>query len=145
MVNLNLTRYPTFFGCNESSEENSTVPLILYMPNAPWSQYSNYTYLQSSFSDNQFDLVMDNAFNIATYGNGTIDRDWPACLACAVIKKSVIREGLELPQICDRCFERHCWDGTVDDRVIAQSVRDQTPILDPSLTFAEWNQTWYSE
>jgi lysophospholipase len=92
MVNLNLTRYPTFFGCNATSEQGSATPLVLYIPNAPWTQYTNYSYTQPSFTDKQFDMVMDNSFNVATFGNGTVDDKWPACLACAVIKKSLIRE-----------------------------------------------------
>ena len=142
MVNLNLTRYPTFFGCNKTDEQGSRYPLVLYIPNTPWTQYTNYSYTVSAFTDNQFDLVMDNSFNMATYGNGTIDKTWPACLACAVIKKSVIREGMKLPDVCQTCFKRHCWDGSDDDAVVQELMKDQKPILDPGLSFADWNKTW---
>lgn len=142
MVNLNFTRFPTFFGCNRTSEPGSLYPLVLYLPNTAWTQYSNYSYMQSSFTDNQFDMVMNNSFNAATYGNGTIDETWPACLACAVIKKSVIRAGLELPEVCETCFERHCWNGDEDDSVVEEATKDQTPILDPGLSYADWNKTW---
>jgi hypothetical protein len=40
MVNLQMNKYPTFFGCNASAD----VPLVLYIPNAPWTAYTNYTY-----------------------------------------------------------------------------------------------------
>jgi hypothetical protein len=43
MVNLQMSKYPTFFGCNASAN----VPLVLYIPNAPWTAYTNYTYTTS--------------------------------------------------------------------------------------------------
>lgn len=42
MVNLGLTEKATFFGCS-----NASVPLVLYIPNAPWSAYSNFSFQQS--------------------------------------------------------------------------------------------------
>jgi len=145
MVNLNITRFPTFFGCNRTDKAGSKYPLVLYLPNTAWTQYTNYSYMQSAFTDHQFDLVMDNSFNAATYGNGTLDETWPACLACAAIKKSVLRVGLELPDVCNTCFRRHCWDGAVDDAPLTDAVENQFPILDPRLTFAEWNKTWLAK
>jgi len=35
-----MNQYPTFFGCYASAD----TPLVLYIPNAPWSAYTNYTY-----------------------------------------------------------------------------------------------------
>ena len=39
LINLNITRLPTFFGCNDSA-----VPTVLYLPNSPFSGYSNFSY-----------------------------------------------------------------------------------------------------
>jgi hypothetical protein len=89
MISLNLTRQPTFFGCHDSSP----TPLVLYLPNSPWSAYSNFSYTQTSFTDQQVNLTLGNAFQLATYGNGTVDDAWPACLACAVIRGSISRLG----------------------------------------------------
>ena len=141
MQNLNLTTFPTFFGCNYTAG-----PLLLYLPNAPWSTYSNYSYMQSSFTDGQFDLMMENQFNMATYGNGSLTggdgEGWPACVACGVIKRSLGRVGMEVPDVCRRCFSRHCWSGDEDENVVSEVVRDHRPILEPGLSWEEWNQTW---
>jgi lysophospholipase len=74
----------------------------------------NYSYIKSSFTDEQMGITQDNAFNLARYGNETVDAEWPACLACVVIKKSVQRLRTEMPEVCGRCFRRHCWDGSVN-------------------------------
>lgn len=88
---------------------------------------------------------MNNSFNMITFGNGTIDEDWPACLACAVVKKSLIREGVDLPEVCSQCFERYCWDGSEDDAEVSADAFDLVPLLEPSLTYSEWNKTWTSD
>lgn len=142
MVNLNITRNPTFFGCNYTEG-----PLVLYLPQAPWSGYVNYTYMQSAFSDTQFDLVMENQFNMATWGNGTVagGQTWPTCLACGVIKRSLTRVNMTLPDVCKQCFSQHCWSGIEDDAaVVSEVVQNYRPLLEPNLTYTEWNKTWWS-
>ena len=141
MQNLNLTSFPTFFGCNYTAG-----PLVLYLPNAPWTTYSNYSYTQPAFTDNQFDMMMGNQFNLATYGNGAFaeGEGWPACLACGVIKRSLTRVGMEMPDVCTKCFERFCWNGEEDEAVVSEAEKDHRPILDPGLSYSEWNQTWWS-
>jgi lysophospholipase len=141
MVNLNLTTFPIFFGCNDTSG-----PLILYLPNAPWSTFSNYSYMQSSFSDNQFDLMANNSFNLVTYGNGSFSdgEGWPACLAGGVIKRSLSRVGMALPDVCTKCFQRFCWNGEVDDAIVTDAEENHRPILNPNLSWSQWNQTWWS-
>jgi len=116
-----------------------------YLPNAPWSTYSNYSYTQSSFTGNQLELMLENSFNLATYGNGSLpdQSDWPACLACGVIKRSVGRVGMEMPDVCRSCFAKHCWNGEEDDTVVTEVQKDHRPILDPGLTYDQWNQTWW--
>ena len=89
MINLDIPKYPTFFGCSAAAD----VPLDLYIPNSPWSAYTNYSYTLSryvlnrflpraichvlftkpfpihSFIYRQLDLVFENDFNIATFSN----------------------------------------------------------------------------
>ncbi|KAF9881736.1 hypothetical protein CkaCkLH20_00882 [Colletotrichum karsti] len=141
LVTQNMTKQPTFFGCNETAP----TPLVLYLPNAPWSGYSNFSYMKSSFTDNEFDLTVDNAFQVATYGNGTVDANWPACLACATIRGSLARIGMALPQQCQDCFAKHCWNGTVaaGAQVTPQDL-DPSLRLNPSLGFQEWNETYWT-
>ncbi len=89
---------------------------------------------------------MDNQFNLATYGNGKFaeGEGWPACLACGVIKRSLTRVGMEMPDVCTKCFERFCWNGEEDEAVVSEAEKDHRPILDPGLSYLEWNQTWWS-
>ncbi|KAK1699957.1 lysophosphoplipase A [Colletotrichum godetiae] len=142
LVTQNLTKQPTFFGCDAA--KSPPTPLVLYLPNSPWSGYSNFSFFKSSFTDNEFDLTVDNAFNLATYGNGTVDAAWPACLACATIRGSLIRAGIDLPDQCQECFRRHCWNGEVTTRTITADDLDPKLRLNSSLSFAEWNQTYWS-
>jgi lysophospholipase len=141
MQNLNLTNFPTFFGCHYT-----TGPLVLYLPNAPWSMYSNYSYMQSAFTNNQFDQMVDNSFDLVTYGNGSYAEGagWPACLACGVIKRSLNRVGMAMPEICTKCFERFCWSGMTDDATPSEASKNKKPILNQGLSYSAWNKTWYT-
>ncbi|KAF4336761.1 major facilitator superfamily transporter [Fusarium beomiforme] len=137
IVAQNLSFQPTFFGCNASSP----TPLLLWLPNAPWTGYTNYSYAQTQFTPNQVDIAFENAFQVATYGNGSVDENWPACLACAAIKGSLRRLDIDLPKQCEECFERHCWNGTTSDRKATAEDFNLTPRLDPELSFAKWNES----
>lgn len=139
MIHQNLTKQPTFFGCNSTD-----TPLILYLPNSPWTSYTNYSAMKSSFTDNQLDLTFNNSFQLATYGNGTIDSEWPACLACATIRGSMLRLGLDMPEQCTRCYDRHCWSGRNSTQKATMADMNPTPRLNSSLTFTEWNDAIWS-
>jgi lysophospholipase len=115
---------------------------VLYLPNSPWSGYSNFSFFQSAFTPNQVDATLDNAFPLATYGNGSVDTEWPACLACAAIAGSMRGLGMSMPPACEVCFRRHCWNGTTGaaDGVGPQDF-NLKPRLNESLSFEEWNST----
>lgn len=137
LITQTLTKVPTFFGCNNTDN----TPLVLYLPNSPWTSYTNYSYTKASFTENQVDLTLENAFQLATYGNGTIDPEWPACLACATIRGSMMRLGLDMPAQCRGCYDRHCWSGANSAINATAMDMDPTPRLNSSLTFMEWNDT----
>ncbi|KAH7185207.1 acyl transferase/acyl hydrolase/lysophospholipase [Fusarium flagelliforme] len=142
IVAQNLSFQPTFFGCNASED----TPLLLWLPNAPWTGYTNYSYTQAEFTSAQLNIAFENAFQIATYGNGSVDENWPACLACASIEGSLRRIDMDLPKQCDECFSRHCWNGTTSSKKATAADFDLKPRLEPNLTFKEWNDTdWSSE
>ena len=95
----------------------------------------------NSFTENQLDLVFANNLAGATYGNGTIDAKWPACLACGVILRSLARVNMSVPDVCHACFQRHCWNGTRAETPAAP-IYNPKLILDPQgLDYAEWNAT----
>jgi len=110
-----LNNRPTFFGCSSS---NFTVPaggrvppLVVYLPNAPYTTYSNVTTFTPSYPLSQRNDIILNGYNAATQGNGTLDENWVSCVACAVLSRSLDRTGTAVPARCTECFEKYCWDG----------------------------------
>ena len=120
MVNLGLNKRPTFFGCTPTTNAtNNTAtppgPLIVYLPNAPYTNYSNVSTFDLEYTTAQRQAIILNGYNVATMGNATVDAQWPACLGCAILDRSLRRTGTQVPAICTECFQRYCWNGTVND------------------------------
>lgn len=117
-VNLGLNNRPTFFGCDASNftADRPIPPLIVYLPNAPYTSLSNVSTFDPSYPRAQRDDIVLNAYNAATQGNGTLDAEWPSCLACAALSRGLARAGTPVPARCTDCFARYCWNGTLDAR-----------------------------
>ncbi|ROT43641.1 hypothetical protein SODALDRAFT_269732 [Sodiomyces alkalinus F11] len=127
-INLGLNRRPTFFGCDAANFTSSRInddddddddlfvvpPLIIYVPNAPYTVFSNVSTFQPSYPLGQRDAIIRNGFNSATRGNNTLDEEWPVCVACAVLSRSWWKANESAPDACARCFDRYCWDGSTD-------------------------------
>ncbi|KAF2159247.1 hypothetical protein M409DRAFT_60954 [Zasmidium cellare ATCC 36951] len=111
--NLGLNNRPTFFGCNASNTTSPT-PLVVYLPNAPYVYYGNTSTYQMSYNDTERNAIILNAYNGATQGNASLDANWPACVGCAILSRSLDRTGTDVPDICNQCFSRYCWDGTTN-------------------------------
>lgn len=114
-VNLGLNTRPTFFGCNSSNTTGPT-PLVVYLPNTPYTTLSNETTFTLSRDDNVRDDIINNGYEIATMANSTRDGNWTACVGCAILSRSFERTGTTLPDICTQCFTNYCWNGTTDSR-----------------------------
>jgi lysophospholipase len=112
-VNLGLNTRPTFFGCN-SSNLTGPAPLVVYVPNYPYSAHSNVSTFTLSYNDTQRDDIILNGYEVATMANSTRDGNWTACVGCAILARSFERTGTTLPSICTQCFSNYCWDGTVN-------------------------------
>ena len=140
-VNRNYTHSPVFFGCDAklTTRESADSPIVLYLANAPYSAYTNYSYAQTATTREQLSEIFTNSFNLVTQGNGTLDAEWPVCLGCAVIDRSLPKMGMKRTEQCDSCFNRYCWDGTEDN--MATEAVDLALVLDPELGFLEWNKT----
>lgn len=140
-IHNNYTTKPVFFGCdaNLTTTNSTDSPIVLYMANSPYSAYTNYSFFQFATSDSQFSDILLNGLNQVTQGNGTIDEEWPACLGCAVIDRSLAKVNMSRTAQCESCFEKYCWDGTVYDGEVG--IVDLPLLLDPTLSFAEWNMT----
>ncbi|KAF3764365.1 hypothetical protein M406DRAFT_62434 [Cryphonectria parasitica EP155] len=117
-INLGLNYRPAFFGCDADNFTTSSTtvvpPLIVYIPNAPYTTTSNVSTFDPSYPLNQRDDIIANSLNAATQGNGTLDPEWTACLACAALSRSLRRTGTAVPSGCQTCFTRYCWNGTLD-------------------------------
>ncbi|KAI1349325.1 lysophospholipase [Xylaria sp. FL0043] len=137
-INLGLNQKPTFFGCDTSNfttngDKDVTIPpLIVYMPLAPYTAYSNASTFNPTYSDEERNAFIENGFNVATMGNGTVDAQWPACAACAVLSRSLERTGTAVPDTCRSCFQRYCWNGTTDSTPV--SNYDPQPIIGVATT-----------
>lgn len=140
-IHNNYTTKPAFFGCdaNLTTTKSTDSPIIFYMTNSPYSAYTNYSFFQFQTTFSQIDDIFVNGFNQLTQGNGTLDEEWPACLGCAVIDRSLDKVGMTRTKQCESCFEKYCWDGTVYEGEVG--VVDLPLVLDPSLSFAEWSET----
>lgn len=112
-VNLGLNTRPTFFGC-DSRNLTGPAPLIVYIPNYPYVTNSNTSTFQMTYSNAERDAIILNGHEVATMGNATRDDKWPACVGCAMLSRSWERTGTPVPDICNQCFRRYCWDGRVN-------------------------------
>ncbi|VVT54599.1 uncharacterized protein SAPINGB_P004156 [Magnusiomyces paraingens] len=123
-INDQLTRKPTFFGCYASnfttlrSQTNSSSsiipPVIVYTSNAYYTYLSNTSTFKMKYSDDEKNSIIENNYAVATYGNGTIDSEFTACIGCAIIQREVERRGIEQTEQCKRCFNKYCWDGATN-------------------------------
>lgn len=112
-VNLGLNSRPTFFGCNSSDVANPP-PLIVYIPNAPYTYYSNVSTFDLQYNNTERNAIVQNGYNVATMANGTEDAQWPTCVGCAILSTSLKRRSMEVPAACEECFQKYCWNGTVN-------------------------------
>jgi lysophospholipase len=112
-VNLGLNSQPTFFGCDAKNLTEPS-PLIVYIPNHPYTYNSNISTFQLETNNTERDSIIQNGYNVATRGNGTLDKDWPSCLGCAILSRSFDKNSMKVPAVCDSCFLRYCWNGTVN-------------------------------
>ncbi|KAL5333005.1 lysophospholipase catalytic domain-containing protein [Aspergillus crustosus] len=117
-VNLGLNSRPTFFGCNST---NTTAPLVVYLPNSPYSFLSNWsTFSPLSYTEEERDNTIQNGYDAVTLGNSTSDANWSACVGCAILSRSFDRTNEQIPDICTQCFDRYCWDGTTNSSTPAE-------------------------
>ncbi|KAJ5825636.1 hypothetical protein N7474_002774 [Penicillium riverlandense] len=112
-INLGLNSRPTFFGC-DSSNVTGAAPLVVYLPNALYIYQSNVSTFDLEYNTTERDAIIENGYNVATLGNATIDPDWPVCLGCAILSRSLERTNTAVPQSCTACFQRYCWNGTTN-------------------------------
>ncbi|KAF1977431.1 hypothetical protein BU23DRAFT_526859 [Bimuria novae-zelandiae CBS 107.79] len=116
-VNLGLNNRPTFFGCDAGNLTGTGVsPIIVYIPNSPYVYLSNTsTFGKLSYTNEERNAMIQNGYEVATMANNTRSgyEDWTMCVGCAMISRSLNRTGTDVPQACQQCFTKYCWNGTV--------------------------------
>ena len=114
---------PTFFGCDpdDTTLPGTVPPLIVYLPNAPYTAYSNGT-SGSTVSlpwGDVADALFANGVALGSTGlGGTVDGipGWDTCLACAVADRARRRAGIpDRSPDCAACFEAYCAESKLDD------------------------------
>lgn len=132
-INLGLNTRPTFFGCNASNTTSTSAtagepaPLIVYLPNSPYTTFSNVSTFDPSYNDSQRDAIILNGYDLATLANSSRDANWTACVGCAILSRSFDRTATPVPDICAHCFAKYCWDGSLNSSVPA--AYDPSPVL----------------
>lgn len=112
ILNLGLNRRPTFFGCDSMNGTGKTpVPLIVYIPNSPYTFESNISTFTLELNKTERDKIVLNGYNVATLANST---QWRVCVGCAIISRSLERTKMSVPSACADCFSQYCWNGTVN-------------------------------
>jgi lysophospholipase len=117
-VALGMNNRPAFFGCNSSNvtEGDNIPPLIVYLPNSPYVFWSNTsTFGKLDYTIEERNGMIENGYDVATQANSSRSgaENWPTCVGCAVLHRSLERNGEAIPQVCQQCFTDYCWNGTV--------------------------------
>ncbi|KAK4188507.1 lysophospholipase [Podospora australis] len=137
-VNLGLNNRPTFFGCDVKNftlkAGQSVPPLLVYVPNAPYTANSNVSTFTPSYTTEERNNIIRNGFDAATQGNGTLDDKWTTCVACAVLSRSLVRTNTAVPDNCKQCFERYCWNGTYATAVVQGEYEPPFKVADGAST-----------
>ncbi|PWW80118.1 lysophospholipase [Tuber magnatum] len=142
-INLGLNSRPTFFGCdarNITSDTNKFPPLIVYIPNSPYTFDSNVSTFTATYSTSERDLMIENGYNIATRGNSSFDQNWPACVGCAIVHRQQERKGEAQTAQCQKCFKDYCWDGTRNSA--APNDYDPTTLVSTKSAGASGARSW---
>ncbi|KKA30462.1 hypothetical protein TD95_000663 [Thielaviopsis punctulata] len=117
-INLKLNQQPTFFGCDVKNFSAGAVPpLIVYMPNGPYTYFGNTSTLTMEYELDVRDSVIFNAQTAASQGNSSSaigQSTWATCVACAALSRSFTRTNTSVPRACTDCYTKHCWNGTYD-------------------------------
>jgi lysophospholipase len=77
--------------------------------------------------------MVRNGYLVATQGNGTLDAQWPTCVGCAILSRSLERTKTKVPDACTKCFQSYCWNGTVKS--------EKPPAYNPELILPNFKAT----
>ncbi|KAJ5669107.1 hypothetical protein N7462_010177 [Penicillium macrosclerotiorum] len=94
---------------------SSSVPLVVYTPNSPYTYQSNVSMFDLQYYTTERHLIIRNGYDVAMMANATIDPDWPTYLGCAILSRSLERTDMAVPEQYTMCVKRYCWNSTTND------------------------------
>ncbi|KNZ48676.1 hypothetical protein VP01_549g4 [Puccinia sorghi] len=101
---LGYNKRPTFFGCDDLKS-----PLIVYLPNYYATDRTNTATNKMTYTADEIDEFFLNGFALATQTLGpTQNKEWPSCLACALVDRQVMRNSATRTAQCQACFKTYC-------------------------------------
>ncbi|KAF8467693.1 lysophospholipase [Kalaharituber pfeilii] len=135
---------PVFFGCSKgnytSNGNNKTVPkdffdpLIVYLPNVPWTYFTNTSTFELDYTPEEVSGFFANgARQVAQTTNtnwetgllnSTETVSWKVCVGCAIFQRSKERAGIVLGGVCEDCFDRYCWGGGQTSIFLLTTTKD---------------------
>ncbi|KAI1071628.1 Lysophospholipase 1 [Fusarium irregulare] len=151
-INEKLNQRPTLFGCDANnftlSDGELPPPLIFYIPNAPYTFMSNVSTFDLSYSIPERDSIILNALNGATQGNGTLDEQWPTCVACAIMSRSWWKANETVPKECSACFDKYCWNGKSNNTEVKNYqptfiIANETAQAEDNAAISSFTPGWY--
>lgn len=69
---------------------------------------TNTSTAKTAYKPVEQDGFFSNGYEIATPSG---NKDWPACMACALVDSQQARNGAHRSAQCELCFEEYCWMG----------------------------------
>lgn len=105
----------------------------------PYTAYTNITF-SIDLNITQVRALTDNGLALISQDSNRLAEDWTSCLACASIRSSLKRVGMDEPDVCGKCWDRYCWNGQ-ENETEPLNFLEPALILNPGLGYEEWNST----
>jgi putative meiotic phospholipase SPO1 len=130
-ISKGLNRKPIFFGCylekfgireyeepDFMSVNDYLPPIIGYFSNSEYNYPANTSTFKLTYEYDEVSQIIENSYNVMTYGNSSKDPDYARCMGCLLIKREFDRKerGLsvlnhqESPIFCKKCYSDYCFN-----------------------------------
>ncbi|KAH3674798.1 hypothetical protein WICMUC_003001 [Wickerhamomyces mucosus] len=127
-----LNTRPVFFGCyldlysqrnmsykyDRAETDQYLPPIIGYFANTYVSYSSNTSTFKLTYENDEINSMIENSYNVVSYSNSTIDKNYSKCVGCIMIKREFDRKvrglsafkDIEIPKFCTKCYEKYCYN-----------------------------------
>nr|ODN90127.1 hypothetical protein L203_02050 [Cryptococcus depauperatus CBS 7841] len=124
-----LNRRPVFFGC-----DTTQTPMIIYIPQNPWTYYSNQSTFRLEYSLVEAQKMMLNGLRSTTLNSTT--PIWSTCLSCALTDRAFGYTAENRTDICSECFKLFCWKREL--HVVRSESLDEDGTYSPTMGIPSW-------